>query len=237
MARPPPMWSAAELGGADEAGTRSQFSILKAFLRIEGEPHTPRLSTNAFQLHTPVYIMSVSFHTQFELAGGDTMKSRRSFWKTVIAVIATVVLCGAASAIELEISIKPDAGSTNTINPNNRGVTPVAILGSEIFDVGEVNVDSLTFGPGRATPAHGPGGHLGDVNGDGLLDLTSHYVTRELGLTFATTEACVTGESVAGERLSGCDAVLVVPSCGLGYELALLLPPLFWLYGRRNRRI
>lgn len=163
------------------------------------------------------------------------MKCRNAFRETTIAVIATVLLCGAAAANGFEISIKPDGGSTNTINPFSRGATPVAILGSDSFDVADVDVTTLAFGPAGAAPAHNMGGHLEDVNGDGILDLTTHYTTRETGFAFGDTEGCVTAETLDGRPLESCDGLRIVHACGIGFELAFLLPPLMWLYGRRNR--
>jgi hypothetical protein len=76
----------------------------------------------------------------------------------------------------LAIDIKPGS-DTSLIQPFARGVIPVAILGSDGFNVNEIDVTTLAFGP------DGAGIAIGDV------------------------EACVTGELLDGTPFEGCDAI------------------------------
>ena len=107
------------------------------------------------------------------------------------------------------IDIKP-GGEPNSINPDGKGVIPVAILGSDTFDVTQIDVSTLDFE--GAAPTHNAGGHLVDVNDDGFLDLVSHYRTQETGITEGQTEACLTGETLDGTPFEGCDDITTVPT-------------------------
>jgi hypothetical protein len=146
--------------------------------------------------------------------------------------------------IPVAIDIKPGS-DPNSINPNASGDVAVAILGSDTFDVADIDATTLAFGPPGEPGApieHANGPHLEDkpnhpydVNEDGFADALAHFVIAETGIMAGDTEACVTGE-LGGQSFEGCDAIRTEVACGLGVELVLLLPPLAWQYRRRRIR-
>jgi hypothetical protein len=116
-----------------------------------------------------------------------------------------------ACPLPVLIDIKPGS-FPNSIKLKNRGVIPVAILGTAEFDATTVDPSTVCFGDADlpaerdCTEAHGKG-HLEDVNADGRLDMVLHYETRETGIDAGDTEACLTGTTIDGQAIEGCDSV------------------------------
>ena len=117
--------------------------------------------------------------------------------------------------LPVDIDIKPGS-FPNSINTRSMGVVPVAILGSANFDVTQVDVTTLTFGPNSASPDHDLTDldtyfeHLQDVNEDGFLDLVSHYKQKETGIACGDTEATLSGNllpAFSGTPIEGTDSV------------------------------
>ncbi len=75
--------------------------------------------------------------------------------KFIVLSIVLLVLVGFAitssAQVAVDIDIKPGS-DPNSINLKSKGVIPVAILGSAIFDVTYVDVTTLVFA--GASPAH-----------------------------------------------------------------------------------
>ncbi len=118
--------------------------------------------------------------------------------------------------IEVELDIKPGS-YPNSINiKRTTGVVPVAVLGGDDFDVATIDGATMRFGSQLALPAHDLTDlatyldHLEDVNGDGYVDLVSHYVVGHIGLASGDTEACLVGETLSGIPIEGCDSVRIL---------------------------
>lgn len=118
------------------------------------------------------------------------------------------------------IDIKPGS-DPNSINPDNQGKIAVAILSTDSFSApDEVDCSTLTFGvtgsedslayrgkPGQEVPQCG----VGDVNGDGLLDLVCIFLTQETGFAPGDIEGILRGTTYGGVSFEGRDAVNIVP--------------------------
>ncbi len=114
--------------------------------------------------------------------------------------------------ITIEIDIKPGS-DPNSINPNSKGVTPVAILTTADFDAASVNVTTVSFGKEgtEAEPVHYS---FEDVDDDGDTDMILHFKTQETGITAGDTEATLMGKTTDGKDIIGTDSVRTVPPKG-----------------------
>jgi len=124
--------------------------------------------------------------------------------------VGTQTICVSEGCLDIKPGSYP-----NSINRKGNGVIPVALLGSADFDVTTVDVETLEFGPGLATPVHDLtdpdvfADHLQDVNYDGNLDLVSHYRTKNARLEGDT--ACLYYKTVGGDVIqSCCDSIRLV---------------------------
>jgi hypothetical protein len=125
-----------------------------------------------------------------------------------IARSADEIKAAACLIAEVSIDIKPGS-DPNSINPNSKGVIPVAILTTPAFDATTVDPLSVKFGPAGATETHGKG-HIEDVDGDGDPDLVLHFNTQQTGIQCGDTSASLTGKTFGGQAITGTDAIQTV---------------------------
>lgn len=111
--------------------------------------------------------------------------------------------------IPVNIAIKPTAAPPVPINPRENGATPVAILGSTNYDVGQINLASLRLGPGNASPLSNQQ-HFEDVNGDGLPDLVVQFPSQQIGARCNDVSLFLTGDMNDGTPIQGTEAITTV---------------------------
>ena len=140
--------------------------------------------------------------------------------------------------VVLPVQIELDQNGIRLTDPQIQ----VRIIGSNNVDVTKIDVTTLQFGPNGAAPVST---ELVDSS-----DLIAIFRMQDTGLTFpfenpsGDTTACLQG-TIGGQPFNACDAVQVIAAgcenanpghCGLGFELATILPPLLWLRDRRKRK-
>lgn len=110
---------------------------------------------------------------------------------------------------EVEIAIKPYKAKNKVKLIEGRAKKVfVAILGSSIFNVTDVDEDSVRFGPGRAAPLLR--GRRRDTNSDGFKDFNFRFNVKESGVYVGLEEACLSGQTKSSRQFSGCDSITVV---------------------------
>jgi hypothetical protein len=120
----------------------------------------------------------------------------------------------AATTITINIDIKPGS-DPNSINLCSNGAVPVAILGSNTFDVGDVNIETLRFAEASVKVVGKKDPHslcsVEDVDGDSIYDLVCHYVTADIAASGGeSTTATVNGELFDGTPIEGTDRINIV---------------------------
>ena len=112
------------------------------------------------------------------------------------------------------IDIKPGS-YPNCFNINGKGVIPVAILGSDTFDVMDIDQDTLSFGGllVRIKGSEQPSCGLEDTNADGFDDLVCHFEDDDAtSWTAGNAWAMLSGVLNDGtSSISGTDSICIVP--------------------------
>lgn len=114
-----------------------------------------------------------------------------------------------SAALQMDVDVKPRRRN-NRVLPLRRVPLPLAILGSEEFDVRDIDEDSLRIGRGEANSI-GRGAFRNaihrDLNRDGYDDLLIWVDVREAAVAYGDTVLCVFGETNDGITIEGCDAI------------------------------
>jgi hypothetical protein len=116
----------------------------------------------------------------------------------------------------VEIDVKPGS-DVNPLNLNGNGVVPIAILGSASMEVTQIDALTVTAGATgtEASPVHG--GHIEDVNGDGIADIVFHFREGDLEITGSTKQDVslfLNAIRTDGEPVAGEDDVRINPNNG-----------------------
>ena len=130
-----------------------------------------------------------------------------------------------APVMQVDVDIKPQS-CPNPVNSNSKGVVPVAILGTEIFDVNTIDPNTLLLEgvaavryayEDVAAPAADEADCACSADGpDGFMDMTLNFDTQQLAAAMGEVEdgqewlLHLAGQLNDGTTIEGTDCVLII---------------------------
>jgi len=140
-------------------------------------------------------------------------------------VLGTQEITVTVKPIPVYVDVKPGS-CPNAFNTKQKGVTPVAILGTDEFDVTTIDPKSVMLNgiePLRwsyqdvATPYMGTDNCCWEMGGDGYRDLVLHFDSQALAGTLSgytvkgdPIDVTITGSTWCGASIEGSDCIWVV---------------------------
>lgn len=129
----------------------------------------------------------------------------------ILSGLLTAVPVKATDVIEVWIDIKPGS-CPNSINPNSKGVIPVAIITTLTFDATDVDPGTVVFSDADAVPLRWTLEDVMTGDGDppdGKMDLLLFFKTQEC--SFSGYSATLTGNLFDGTPIEGTGSINLVP--------------------------
>jgi hypothetical protein len=183
------------------------------YLASEGTPPTPLLTEGHVlevrpgDLRTVATIAATSRpDVGLRTLGGGGAAVRLAFTDGSSGIFRVALL----KTIDVRIDARP-RNPAGRVNPRSAGLLQVAILGSERLDASDVDRETLALGPAGAAARFV---RLRDVNGDGVPDLLAAFRTSESNIAPDADQVCLSGATLDGVPLRGCDVIETVPAMG-----------------------
>ena len=188
------------------AGVKSStgISIYVNGVLEESKPAAPFVDTDSADL-------LIGFYPQESLMYGlidEVEIYSRALSTAEIQAVFNAGSTGKCKVTAVEIDVKPGS-FPNSINPQGKGVIPVAILTTGTFDATGVNSTTVRFGA-TGTEAAPVQSALEDVDGDGDTDVILHFNTQDTGVECGDPSASLTGETLSGQPIEGSDSISMV---------------------------
>jgi len=181
------------------------------------------------------FLKSGAIYTELDIPGitGGTSAYGINSGDQIVGSIAVP----SSSGTSLGFLATPISVQTQIAMPSTSQVK-ATIFGSATLDVTTLDPTTLRMGPNQAVPDPDLSNPavVEDVNGDGIADLIVTFREQDTGLSAGASQGCFTG-SMSGQAFLACDAIIKPSGCGLGFELAPVLPALLWLRNPRRRNL
>jgi hypothetical protein len=111
--------------------------------------------------------------------------------------------------IPVTIDIKPGS-DPSSFGAKSKGKIPVALFGSETFDVTQIDDATVRFGDTEDSGAYSSKAGLEDINSDGYMDKVYHFSFPETQLDEEDTVGYLSGFLLNGTKFAGSSDVNIV---------------------------